>query len=133
MRCRGLALLLLVGAAAAEGADADSRAAPPYADLATLQIMQFGNDAAVRDPPYRLSLSLVPPRPSNGEPFAPGFAAANIYAPIVAPQIPAASSDNRFSGSTSWSPLLRLDTKGERLELKPRRHSLSLQWNKSFP
>lgn len=37
------------------------------------------------------------------------------------------------SDRVSLSPVLRFESKGERLEIKPQRHSVQITWRKAFP
>ena len=136
MRCRGLALLLLGTAVVANAAEPENGAAPKYVDLATVELMQFDTAGLVRPSPYRLSLGIVPIRSANNAFLEPGIGAALRPVPLVERNAVWASNDNRsrlIDSELGLGPLLRLETKGERLELKPRRHSFSVQWHKSFP
>lgn len=135
MRCPGLSSLLLCMVMATQASAQDYAAPLPGTDLATLQFVQFDADGRLRNTPYRLSLSLVPIRPANA--FEPGFATAARAMAIDERPGNWLGRDSRTlwadSEGPSLAPMLRLETKGERLELKPRRHSLSIQWRKAFP
>jgi len=137
MRYLGFGLLLLGMAVATQAAEPGNALSPGHLDLLTVQPQQFDADGLARARPYRLTLSLVPVRPDDSTSFGPGFSYPSRLSPVVETQKEVAwatrSNSTFLDGArAAWLPLLRLETKGERLEIKPRRHSLSIQWNKAF-
>lgn len=138
MRYLSLGLVLLGLAFAAQAAAPENNAFLHDSDLPNVQIAQFNLDGPVRARSYRLSLSIVPVRTTNNTPFGSAHNSAYQVPPMAerGKEIAWATDDSRkhfFGGQHSISvPLLRLETKGERLELRPRRNSLSIQWTKTL-
>lgn len=136
MRRLGSGLVLLAMALVANATELEDSVFFRHPDLLTVQIAQFNMDGLVRAKPYRLSLSIVPIYSSFNAPFGPGLSRASQLPPV-------AESHNAWATTNNWEqffdkdhpsslPLLRLESKGERLEIKPRRHSVSIQWSKAF-
>ena len=105
----------------------------------TVQIAQFNLDGLARTKSYRLSLGIVPIHAADSAPFGAGFNSASRLSSVVEQQQEITRTTNinwtRFfdSNLTSSSPFLRIDSQGERLEVRPRRHSVSIEWRKAFP
>lgn len=137
MRRLGSGLLLLGMAVMAHAAESENSAFFRDLDLPAIQIAQFDTNRLARTTSYRLTLSIVPIHSASAMPFGAGFGSTSILPPVVEPPIAGATRTRltRFfdSGSPSVLPLLRLESKGERLEIRPRRHSLSIQWSKTLP
>ena len=137
MRRFGFGLLLLGMALMAQAAAPENSLSFRHPDLLTVQIVQLDIDGFVRPKPYRLSLSIVPIHSADDMRFGSVSNSSSRLAPIVERPTNWATTDNlsrfidRDHGASS--ALLRLETKGERIEIRPRRHSLSIQWRKSFP
>jgi len=125
-------------AVATPAAEPEKSLLPANLDLLTLQAQPLDADGSARTKAYRLTLSLVPERAPDSAAFGPGFSYPSRLSPAVEPQkdVAWATSGNSAGyldgARAAWLPLLRLETKGERLEIKPRRHSLSMQWTKAF-
>jgi hypothetical protein len=77
--------------------------------------------------------------PADTVPFELGFSRVSGLPPAVEPskEIPWTPNANwtRFfdSDRTSLSPRLRLESKGQQLEIRPRSHSVWIQWRKDLP
>lgn len=138
MRYLGLGLVLLGLAFAAQAAAPEN--SPFFNDpyLPSLQITQFDLDGAVHSRSYRLSLSIVPVRAADTTYYGSGLNSAYRVPTVAEPgkEIAWAANSNRsrYLGSdySTSVPLLRLETKGERLEIRPRRNSISIQWIKTL-
>lgn len=136
--CRlGLGLLLLVMAVATNATELEDSVFFRHPDLLTVQIVQLDTDGLVRAKPYRLSLSIVPIHSADNMPIGSGSSNLSRLHPVVEQPVAWATTDNlsRFfdRDHASSSPLLRLESKGQRLEIRPRRHSVSIQWTKTLP
>ena len=136
MRCPGVECLLLLLASLAIGAEPGSGTAFIYPELPALPLVQFDLNDATRSNTYRLTLGLVPAR--SADMLFLGLGAGGVQRALAAGERPIAgtvlASRARFldGDGASLLPLLSLEAKGERLEFKPRRHSLAVQWRKSF-
>lgn len=139
MRCLGVKLALLGMAVAAHAAEPRNSAFFRNPDLPSVQIVQFDSDGLVRAAPYRLTLSIVPIASSDTAPFGPRFGSTSRLPAAIERQKEIAWAENsnltKILGSdgTSLSPRLRLESNGQRLEIRPRRHSLAIAWSKAFP
>ncbi len=138
MRCPGFELVLLGIAFLAHGAESENSDFSRNPDLSTIQIVQLTPDKLFRTKPYLLILSLVPVQSTNNATFESKFGGPSRLPEVSEKQkeivwTAKATCIDAFGGCrTSLLPLLRLETKGERLEIKPRRHSLSINWRKTF-
>lgn len=138
--CRlGFGLLLLAMAVIAYAAEPGNGEFSLDSDLPTVQIAQFKTDGQFRTTSYRLTLSIVPTHSTNAMSFGSGFGSTSRLPPVAEREKHIIWAGNARmpgffeSGKASMLPQLRLESKGERLELKPRRHSLSIQWSKTLP
>lgn len=135
--CRlGFGLALLVMAVAANAAEWENGVFFRQPDLLTVHIAQFDFGGLARAQPYRLSLSIVPIYSAVNVTFGSGLNHTSQLPPVT-------ESRNAWATTNNWGqffdkdhpsslPLLRLESKGERFEIKPRRHSVSIQWSKTF-
>lgn len=139
MRRLGSGLLLLGMAVMAHAAGIENSDFFRDSDLPAIQVAQFDTNRLARTTSYRLTLSIVPIHSASAVPFGAGFGGTSILPPVIEPPIAGATRTHltrffdRGSPSPAMLPLLRLESKGERLEIKPRRHSLSIQWSKTLP
>lgn len=142
-------LVLLLGMAivahAAEPENSDFLHNP---DQPTLQILPIdANEQAHTSPsppslPYRLILKIEPTFTSDTAPVGAGFSISMCCRPPAAIEkqkdIAWAINSNgtKFFGKdrAALLALLRFEakSKGEYFEIKPRRHSLSIEWRKAF-
>ena len=134
MRCPGFELLLLGMAVVANAAEPQNRTFFQNPELPTLQIVQFDSAGRERATPYRFILSVVPIPAEDPSSFGPGVGSTSRLPAVIERQkeIAWAVNTNRTgvfaSDRASLLPLLRLESKEERLEIRPRRHSLSIEW-----
>ncbi len=132
------AALFCAMAAATAGQAAETSLLLSEFGASTAAELQASADGQPRNKPYRLTLSLVPVRYPEANRFGPGFSSVSRVSPAVdaQPEVAWAGGDSatRYvdGARAAWLPLLRFETKGERLEFKPRRHSLSIQWTKAL-
>ena len=135
----GFGLMLLGMAVATYAAEPEDSRLLRSLDWLTVQAAQFDADGAAHSVPYRLTLSLVPVRSTDISHPGSALSETSRSFPIAKPQreVDWATNDNMTRSldgdRASWLLLLRLEAKGERIEFKPRRHALWLQWNKDFP
>lgn len=138
MRHLGLGLVMLGMAVMAQAAAPENNAFINDHGLPSMQIAQFNVDDPVRPRSYRLSLSIVPVHAADAVSFGSGVNNEYRVPPVAerGKEIVWAGNSSRtqFFGSdySTSVPLLRLETKGERLEVRPRRNSISVQWIKSL-
>lgn len=138
MRCPGFGLLLLGMAVVANAAEPENVVFSRSPELPMLRVVQF--ESAVREhaTPYRLSLSVVPTPPQEISPFGAEFDSTSRLPAAIERQkeIAWVANTNRTGifgrERTSLLPLLRFESKVERLEVRPRRHSLSVEWRLAF-
>jgi len=108
----------------------------PDLEILTIQPLRSGAGWLL---PYRLNASVVLTRSADTVPAGPGFSSTPRWPLVAEPKKEAvwptnagwqiASSNDR----ASLSPLLRLESKGGRIEIKPRRNSVGFAWRKAFP
>lgn len=88
--------------------------------------------------PYRISMSFALTRSMDSAPIGAGLSYTPRLHPVANPKKETAWPTNarwqiaRDSGRVSLSPLLRFESAGERIEVKPRRHSFQVVWRKEF-
>lgn len=117
---------------------AQSREGSFAPDLAILTI-QPAHSIADRSLPDRLNTSVALTRSADTEPIDPGFGNTPRSHLVAKPKQetvwPANARWQIAPGSdgASFSPLLRLESKGERIDIKPRRNSIWVVWRKAFP
>lgn len=134
--CSGLLFAGLV--ATAHIAQSEENHFAPDLDILTIQPVRTDNDRLI---PYRLNARLALSRSTDSAPADSKFNnTPRLY--LVA----ASNKDAAWSTNARWqiapsgdqdrislSPILRLESKGERFEIKPRRHSIWFAWHKTFP
>jgi hypothetical protein len=139
MRRLGFGLVLLGMAVTAQAAQPESIVFVPKLDLLTVQPVQFDADGLARTPRYRFTASIELIHPADAAPFGLGFNSTSRLTPAVEPQKETAWAPDanwtRFfdSDRTSLSPRLRYESKGQQLEVRPRVHSVWIQWRKELP
>lgn len=132
--CFGLVFVGL--AVAAHTAQSEESSFAPDLDILTVQPVRSDTDSLL---PYRLNMNIALTRSADTTPAGSGFSNAPRLHLIAEPKKETAwSTDARWkttpdSDRISLSPLLRFDSKGERIEIKPRRHSVWVGWRKAFP
>lgn len=104
-------------------------------DILTIQRAPSGADWLF---PYQVRTDIVLARSGNIVPVGYGFSNALRLGLVAEPKEETAWSTNArwqiapSSDRTSLSPILHLESKGDRLEIKPRRNSISVVWRKAF-
>jgi len=142
MRRLSSALMLLGMAAMAHAVVPENGLVLNEFDFPSIQIVQFNLSRAIRSQSYLLSLSIVPIVPMRAAgiiaPYGTGLGNAyQVPVTAVSGKEVAWTSNNHWthfidSKATSPTPILRLETKGERIEIRPRRSSISIQWVKTI-
>ena len=137
MRYPGIGLLLLGMAFVANATEPDG-ALFRNSELPTLQIVQFDSAGQERATPYRFILSVAPTPSGDATPFGSGFDSTSRL-PVASErhkEISWVEKTNRAEvfgrDRASLLPLLRFESKGERLEIRPQRHALSIKWRMTF-
>ena len=139
MRRLVFGLVLMGMVVAAQAAQPESGVFAPQLDLLTVQPAQFDADRLVRASHYRFTASIVLIHPADAAPFGLGFNSTSRLAPAAEPQKETAWATNgdwtRFfdSDRSSLSPRLRFESKGQQFEIRPRTHSVWVQWKKDLP
>ena len=139
IRRLGFELVLMGMAAATPAAEPENSVAAGGLDLLTVQTAQFDAHGLARAPHYRFTASIVPIHASDAVPFGLEFSNASRLTSAAERQKEIAWATNsnltRFLGGdrASFSPRLRLESTGQRLEILPRRHSVWIQWRKTLP
>lgn len=88
--------------------------------------------------PYRIKTDIVLARSENITPVKSGFSDTLRLGLVAEPKEEATWSTNASwqiapgSDRASLSPVLRMESKGSRIEVKPRRHSIWVIWRKGF-
>lgn len=132
--CFGLVFAGL--AVAAHTAQSEESSFAPDLDILTIQPVRSDADSLL---PYRLNMNIALTRSADTAPVGSGFNNAPrlhlIAEPIKEAVWPTAArwQVTPDSDRISLSPLLRFESKGERFEIKPRRHSVWVGWRKAFP
>ena len=137
--CRwGLGLMLLGMAVATDAAEPEAGGWVDEFELLTIQAAPRVSEGVAQTIPYRLSIRLIPGHVPDTAHFGAAASGAARLLPGAKPErdVSAATtaSQARFVDGerTPWLLLLRLETRGERLEFKPLRHSLWLQWTRTL-
>jgi hypothetical protein len=139
MRRLGFGLMLLWLPVAAQAAQPEISVFSTNLDLFTVQTVQFDANGLARTSRYRFTASIVPIHSGDTAPFGFGFSNTSHLTPAVEGQKEIAWATNpewtRCLGGdrTSWSPRLRIESRGQRFEIIPRRHSVWIQWRKELP
>lgn len=132
--CFGLVFVGL--SVAAHTAQSEESSLTPNVDILTIQPMRSGADRLF---PYRLNMNIALTSSANAAPV--GSVSSNTpQLHIVAEQ----KKEALWSTSSRWqitpdnerislSPVLRFESKENRVEIKPRRHSVWVGWHKAFP
>lgn len=88
--------------------------------------------------PYRLNLKVAFTRAAKNAPFGSGFGNTPMLEHIADPAKETIWPTNALwqftpdNAPVSLRTLLRFDSKDERFDIKPKRHSFSVEWRKSF-
>lgn len=129
--------LIFVGlAVAAHTAQSEESPFAPDLDILTIQPVRANNDRLL---PYQFNASITLTRSEDIVPAGSGFGNTPRLHIIAEPKKEAIWSVNSRwqvtpdSDRISLSPVLRFESKGERLEIKPRRNSIWVGWRKTFP
>lgn len=139
MRCLCFGWVLLGMGLIAHAAEPEHSPFFLAGDRPSLRILQFNTDGMARSASYRLSLHIVPIRSTAGSPYASGFSTVSPLPSIAEGQKDVAWANGAHltkyfdRSSPLVRPLLRLESNGERFEIRPRRHSLSIHWSKALP
>lgn len=129
--------LVFVGLAiAAHTAQSEESSFAHDMSILTIQPVRSGADRLL---PYQFNVSVVLTRPADTTPVGAGFSNTPRLHLVTEPKkdtvwpIDAHWQATPDSDRISLSPLLRFESKGERIEIKPRRHSIWVGWRKAFP
>ncbi|MDO8291826.1 MAG: hypothetical protein Q7T29_03005 [Gallionella sp.] len=131
--CFGLVFVGLAVAAHTAQSEESSLAS----DLEILTIQPVRPDADWLRP-YRISMSFALTRSMDSAPIGARLSHTPRLHPVANPRKEIAWPTNarwqiaRDSGRVSLSPLLRFESAGERIEVKPRRNSFQIVWRKDF-
>lgn len=131
--CFGLVFVGLAVAAHTAQSEESSLAA----DLEILTIQPVRPDADWLRP-YRISMSFALTHSMDSAPIGAGLSYTPRLHPVANPKKEIAWPTNarwqiaRDSGRVSLSHMLRFELAGERIEVKPRRHSFQVVWRKEF-
>ena len=104
-------------------------------DILTIQPARADTDRLL---PYRLNLNVALTRSADTPPFGSGFGNTSMLENIAGPTKETVWPTNapwQFTPNNapvSLRTLLRFESKDERLDIKPKRHSFSVEWRKSF-
>lgn len=107
----------------------------PDLDVLTIQPVRAKGDLL----PYRFNTSITLTHPTDITPAGSGFGNTPRLHIVVEPKKEVAWSVNSHwqvtqgSDRISLSPVLRFESKDERIEVKPRRNSIWVGWRKAFP
>jgi hypothetical protein len=133
--CFGLVLAGL--AIAAHKAQSEEGSFIPDLEILTIQPVRSDTDWLI---PYRLNANLSLNRAADVASIDAGHGnTPRLHLVVAEPKKETTWSTNsrwKFTagnGRTSLSPSLRFESKGEILEIKPRRHSFWVVWRKTFP
>lgn len=107
-------------------------------DLLTSQFIRSNTDPLS---PYLFSKSVLLPRSADTAPVELGFSSTSRSHPVDDPRNETSRAPNThwqlisISGDSRAAllPILRDDSKGEPLEIKPQRHSFWMVWRKALP
>ena len=133
MSCLAVVLVLLSMALAVHAEPAE-RVSMRTADLIAVPLVAFEAAGPTHTRPYRLIMSIVPVSAVETHPFGRnGDSTSRLTIAIAAKQETewkTSYNATRFGDSARASLLsvLRFESRGERIEIKPRRHSLSIAW-----
>lgn len=129
--------LIFVGlAVAAHTAQSEEGFFAPDLDILTIQPVRSGNDWLI---PYRFDTNFALTRHEDVASVGTGLSNTPRLHIVAEPKKEAAWSTNprwriaSDSEHASLSPTLRFESKGERVEIKPRRHSIWVLWRKALP
>ena len=128
--------LIFVGlAVAAHTAQSEESPFAPDLDILTIQPVRANGDLL----PYRFNASITLTRSADAAPASSGFGnTPRLHAVAEPGKETVWSTNSRWqvtpgSDRASLSPALRFESKEERVEIKPRRHSIWIGWRKAFP
>ena len=138
MSCLAVVLVLLSITLAARAAEPADHVSMRTSDLLSVPLVAFEAVRPTHTRPYQLILGIVPVHAVENRAFVRnGDPTARLAIAIEAKQEiewKASSSIIQFGDSarTSLLPVLRFESHGGGIEIKPRRHSLSLGWRMDF-
>jgi len=132
--CFGLVFVGL--AVAAHTAQSEESRFAPDLDILTIHLANSDADSLLH---YRLNANVALTRSAETAPIGSGFSNAPQLRLIAEPKketvwpIHTHWQVTSDSDRASLSPLLRFESKGDRIEIKPRRHSVWVGWRRAFP
>jgi hypothetical protein len=135
----GLGLFLVGLTVAAHAAQPEQDLFAPHLDLLKILPVHLDTDGLPRLAHYRFSASVVLTHAADVGPPTYGS-----NSPVLANSAIELQQEAVWARSSSWqlissgdrpslSPLLRIESKDEKLEVTPRRHSVRIEWRKNFP
>jgi hypothetical protein len=129
--------LIFAGMAiAAHTAQSEENPFAPELEILTIQPVRASTDWPFT---YRLDTSIALTRSEDNAPVGSGASNTPRLHIIAEPKKEAAWSKKAHwqispdNNNASLSPILRFESKGERFEIKPQRHSIWVRWHKAFP
>lgn len=129
--------LMFVGlAVSAQTAQAEEALVVPVLDILTMQSVHSGYDWLF---PFRIKAGVVLTTSEYTDAVGVGFSDASQLHLVTMPKneiIWLANSRVKMtpsSNTVSIFPILRFESKGEQIELKPGRRSFSIEWRKALP
>jgi hypothetical protein len=129
--------LVFVGmAVATHTAQSEENPFAPELEILTIQPVRASADWLL---PYRLDTNIALIRPTDATSVGSGSSNTPRLHIVAEPKKEAAWSTKAHwqiapnNSNASLSPILRFESKGERFEIKPRRHSVWVGWHKAFP
>lgn len=131
--CSGLVFICLV--AVAHKAQSDENFFARDLDILTILPLYSDTDSVF---PYQVKTGVALSRPDDMPSAASGLGGTLRLGLVAETKGDAAWSKNAHwqiahdSDRVSLSPILRLESKGGRFEIKPRRHSIWVVWRKAF-
>lgn len=131
--CFGLVFVGL--AVAAHTAQSEESSLASDLEILTIQPVRLDADWLR---PYRISMNIALARSMDSAPIGSGLSHTPRLHPVANPKEETAWPTNvrwqiaHDSDRISLSPLLRFESAGERIEVKPRRHSFQVVWRKEF-
>ena len=134
----GLGLFLVGLTVATHAAQPEQDLFAPHLDLLKIQPVHADTDGLPRLAHYRFSASVVLTHAADVGP--PNYSSNSLVLANAASEPQPEAVWARSGGwqlisggdRPSLSPLLRIESKDEKLEVTPRRHSLRIEWRKNF-
>lgn len=134
MSCLAVVLMLLSMALAAHAAEPANRVSMRTSNLISAPLVAFEAAGPTPARSYQLILSIVPASAAETHPFGQNGDSTSRLAIAIEPkpeiEWKASSSMTQFGDSAraSLSSVLRFESHGGIIEIKPRRHSLMIEW-----